>query len=209
MAYHARTTEHAGPKKGNGAFWGPKQIAKHGSNRKRRGDARREIKTSIAELVQGEAANTQAGVPITTRTATTGREGRQPARAVGRSRGPPRRGPRRARCYSASATDAGGAAEVRGAQSTLDRAIARPDLIPPARLSPSVPRHDLHFGAIRHGADAAGPVRLRERHTTQGRIRTDDHRVAADRERCTLRAEGPEGGARRGGHTYRRPAPHG
>ncbi len=49
MAY-ARTTEHAGPKKGNGAFWGPKQIAKHGSNRKRRSDARREIKESLPSL---------------------------------------------------------------------------------------------------------------------------------------------------------------
>jgi len=50
MAYNVRKTEHTGPKKGSGAFWGPKKIAKHGSNRKRRGDAHREVKESLGSL---------------------------------------------------------------------------------------------------------------------------------------------------------------
>jgi len=36
MAYQARKTEHAGSKKGCGAFWGPRQDAKAQSNRRRR-----------------------------------------------------------------------------------------------------------------------------------------------------------------------------
>ena len=64
MAYHARKTEHAGAKKDNGAFWGPKKIAKHGSNRKRRTDARREVKESSTGLEQAlaeAAADVKAG----------------------------------------------------------------------------------------------------------------------------------------------------
>lgn len=36
MAYKAKKTEHAGPKKGRGAYWGPKQDAKRESNKLRR-----------------------------------------------------------------------------------------------------------------------------------------------------------------------------
>ncbi len=36
MANRARKTEHAGAKKGRGAFWGRKREAKHASNRRRR-----------------------------------------------------------------------------------------------------------------------------------------------------------------------------
>ncbi len=36
MAYNAKETEHAGPKKGSGAFYGRKAIAKKASNRQRR-----------------------------------------------------------------------------------------------------------------------------------------------------------------------------
>lgn len=36
MAYNAKKTEHAGPKKGSGAFYGRKALAKKGSNRRRR-----------------------------------------------------------------------------------------------------------------------------------------------------------------------------
>lgn len=64
MAYNAHKTEHTGPKKGNGAFWGPKKIAKHGSNRKRRGDSRREITESSTGLEQALAeaeADVKAG----------------------------------------------------------------------------------------------------------------------------------------------------
>ena len=38
MALRARKTEHAGPKKGRGAFYGHKAEAKHDSNRRRRED---------------------------------------------------------------------------------------------------------------------------------------------------------------------------
>jgi len=36
MAYGIRKTEHTGPKKGSGAYWGPKAIAKKQSNKVRR-----------------------------------------------------------------------------------------------------------------------------------------------------------------------------
>jgi hypothetical protein len=36
MAYNAKKTEHAGPKKGSGAFYGRKAFAKKASNRQRR-----------------------------------------------------------------------------------------------------------------------------------------------------------------------------
>lgn len=36
MAFKAKKTEHAGPKKGSGAYWGRKIDAKRESNRKRR-----------------------------------------------------------------------------------------------------------------------------------------------------------------------------
>lgn len=36
MAHCARKTEHSGPKKGRGAYWGRKRDAKHESSRKRR-----------------------------------------------------------------------------------------------------------------------------------------------------------------------------
>jgi hypothetical protein len=42
MAYHARKTEHAGPKKGCGAFHGVKAEAKKESNRRRREGGKRE-----------------------------------------------------------------------------------------------------------------------------------------------------------------------
>lgn len=36
MAYKARKTEHTGPKRGSGAYWGQKRAAKKESNRVRR-----------------------------------------------------------------------------------------------------------------------------------------------------------------------------
>jgi hypothetical protein len=36
MAYNAKKTEHAGPKKGSGAYYGRKAFAKRASNRRRR-----------------------------------------------------------------------------------------------------------------------------------------------------------------------------
>jgi hypothetical protein len=43
MAYNARKTEHAGPKKGAGAYYGRKSIAKKASNRRRRENDKHEI----------------------------------------------------------------------------------------------------------------------------------------------------------------------
>ena len=40
MAWGAKKTEHAEPKKGTGAFYGRKADAKRGSNRKRRQDSK-------------------------------------------------------------------------------------------------------------------------------------------------------------------------
>jgi hypothetical protein len=41
MAYNAKKTEHAGPKKGSGAFYGRKAEAKKASNHRRREDDKR------------------------------------------------------------------------------------------------------------------------------------------------------------------------
>lgn len=49
MAHEAAKTEHAGPKKGNGAYWGYKADAKRESNRKRREDSKRAIKEESGE----------------------------------------------------------------------------------------------------------------------------------------------------------------
>jgi hypothetical protein len=43
MGNQAKKTEHTGPKKGNGAYWGRKEQAKHESNRKRRIDSKKII----------------------------------------------------------------------------------------------------------------------------------------------------------------------
>lgn len=48
MAFEAKKTEHAGAKKGRGAYWGRKVDAKRESNRKRREDAK-----AIARHVSG------------------------------------------------------------------------------------------------------------------------------------------------------------
>jgi hypothetical protein len=40
MGYQAKKTEHSGPKKGCGAYWGRKSEAKKQSNRKRREDGK-------------------------------------------------------------------------------------------------------------------------------------------------------------------------
>jgi hypothetical protein len=48
MGYVAKKTEHCGPKRGQGAYWGHKWEAKKESNRIRRENAKREIRDSIA-----------------------------------------------------------------------------------------------------------------------------------------------------------------
>jgi hypothetical protein len=53
MGYEAKKTEHAGSKRGNGAYWGYKWEAKKESNRIRRENAKRDIRAETAQ-----AANT-------------------------------------------------------------------------------------------------------------------------------------------------------
>lgn len=50
MACGAKKTEHAGSKKGRGAYWGRRVAAKKESNRKRREND----KTSVAEQARGQ-----------------------------------------------------------------------------------------------------------------------------------------------------------
>jgi hypothetical protein len=49
MAGNAKKTEHAGPKKGRGAYWGRKAEAKRESNRLRRENAKRAVRQGLAE----------------------------------------------------------------------------------------------------------------------------------------------------------------
>jgi len=48
MGYEAKKTEHCGPKRGEGAYWGYKWEAKKESNRIRRENAKREIREASA-----------------------------------------------------------------------------------------------------------------------------------------------------------------
>jgi len=49
MAYNAKKTEHAGPKKGTGAFYGRKAVGKKASNRRRREDDRRTVNDGASQ----------------------------------------------------------------------------------------------------------------------------------------------------------------
>jgi hypothetical protein len=46
MGYGVKKTEHCGPKRGKGAYWGYKQEAKKESNRIRRENSKREIRAA-------------------------------------------------------------------------------------------------------------------------------------------------------------------
>ena len=59
MGYEAKKTEHSGPKRGNGAYWGYKWEAKKESNRVRRENAKREIRADSIEVIPGESKNHQ------------------------------------------------------------------------------------------------------------------------------------------------------
>lgn len=48
MGYEARKTEHSGPKRGNGAYWGYRWDAKKESNRVRCENWKREIRAALA-----------------------------------------------------------------------------------------------------------------------------------------------------------------
>jgi hypothetical protein len=50
VAENAKKTEHAGPKKGRGAYWGRKADAKRESNRTRREVAKQAVSQGIEEL---------------------------------------------------------------------------------------------------------------------------------------------------------------
>jgi hypothetical protein len=48
MGYEAKKTEHSGPKRGRGAYWGCKRDANKESNRVRRTNWSREIRNELA-----------------------------------------------------------------------------------------------------------------------------------------------------------------
>lgn len=50
MAGRAHKSEHAGPKKGSGAYWGRKADAKRESNKVRRENARLAIRQSLTDF---------------------------------------------------------------------------------------------------------------------------------------------------------------
>ena len=62
MGYEAKKTEHCGPKRGEGAYWGYKWEAKKESNRIRRENWKREIRNALADRgARTETDECQAG----------------------------------------------------------------------------------------------------------------------------------------------------
>jgi hypothetical protein len=55
MSDKAKKTEHAGAKKGRGAFYGHKADAKNSSNRRRRADDKRAVRTRADDSIQNDA----------------------------------------------------------------------------------------------------------------------------------------------------------
>jgi len=53
MAWGTKKTEHAGAKKGTGAFYGPKADAKRGSNHRRRQDSKSTINAELLQSLKG------------------------------------------------------------------------------------------------------------------------------------------------------------
>ena len=60
MGYEVKKTEHAGPKRGTGAFWGRKREAKKERSRTRRKNWQQEI----WEEVKRETGDYDSGVPM-------------------------------------------------------------------------------------------------------------------------------------------------
>lgn len=54
MSSGAKKTEHAGPKKGSGAYWGRKVAAKNESNRKRRVADKKSVSDQTSDLEPAE-----------------------------------------------------------------------------------------------------------------------------------------------------------
>jgi hypothetical protein len=63
MGYEARKTEHSGPKRGNGAYWGYKWEAKKESNRIRRENAKREIRGAVIDTAE-ESTSSHRGTKV-------------------------------------------------------------------------------------------------------------------------------------------------
>ena len=49
MGYEAKKTQHSGPKRGKGAYWGSKWEAKKESNRIRRENGKREVRDALKD----------------------------------------------------------------------------------------------------------------------------------------------------------------
>lgn len=60
MGYEAKKTEHSGPKRGNGAYWGYKWEAKKESNRIRRENAKREVRDAVSDGGNEESTSSQS-----------------------------------------------------------------------------------------------------------------------------------------------------
>ena len=69
MGYEAKKTEHCGPKRGNGAYWGYRWDTKKESNRIRRENAKREIRDDLI-FAGEEVASAMRAEPNKRRTAT-------------------------------------------------------------------------------------------------------------------------------------------
>jgi hypothetical protein len=65
MAYNARQTEHAGSKKGRGAFYGRKVDAKAQSNRRRRENDKAEARVDRARTSSSRAASDKHSLQLT------------------------------------------------------------------------------------------------------------------------------------------------
>ena len=57
MGCEAKKTEHCGPKRGNGAYWGYKWEAKKEPNRIRRENGKREIRTALTDMPEWVISN--------------------------------------------------------------------------------------------------------------------------------------------------------
>jgi hypothetical protein len=60
MGYEAKKTEHCGPKRGNGAYWGYRWDAKKESNHVRRENWKREIRDAVRHVANEADAWTSA-----------------------------------------------------------------------------------------------------------------------------------------------------
>lgn len=55
MGIKVEKTEHSGAKHGQGGYYGPKKLAKEGSNRLRREAAKREIQAAVKDTQTGRS----------------------------------------------------------------------------------------------------------------------------------------------------------